>query len=108
MQEFLARGDDLLKRIAPGAQLIAFGHVGDGNLHYNVALKDASQDGQAITEEIYDLVNDLGGSFSAEHGVGALKREYLPKYRQDGEIHLMRTLKAALDPLNIMNPGKVI
>ena len=108
MQEFLTRGDDLLKRIAPDAQLIAFGHVGDGNLHYNVALKDATQDGQAVTRGIYDLVDDLGGSFSAEHGVGVLKREYLPKYRHEGEIRLMRTLKSALDPLNIMNPGKVI
>jgi len=108
MQTFLTRGDDLLKQLAPDAQLIAFGHVGDGNLHYNVALPEGSQAGTTVTNAIYDLVNELGGSFSAEHGVGALKRQYLLKYRSETEIGLMRTLKSALDPNNILNPGKVI
>ena len=108
MQTFLTRGDDLLKQLAPDAQLIAFGHVGDGNLHYNVALPEGSQEGTTVTNAIYDLVNELGGSFSAEHGVGALKRQYLLKYRSETEIGLMRTLKSALDPNNILNPGKVI
>jgi FAD/FMN-containing dehydrogenase len=108
MEEFLQRGQSLLAELVPDAQLVAFGHVGDGNLHYNVALPDGSEDGENITRAIYDLVDELGGSFSAEHGVGFLKRQYLPIYRDEGEIALMRTLKRALDPKNILNPGKVI
>ncbi len=108
MEEFLRRGDELLKNLAPDIQLIAFGHVGDGNLHYNVALPAGSEAGVQVSHAIYDLVNELGGSFSAEHGVGATKRELLPKYRSESEIRLMRTLKTALDPKNILNPGKVI
>jgi len=87
---------------------VTFGHVGDGNLHYNVALPGGFEDGASVTAAIYDLVGELGGSFSAEHGVGTLKRQYLPKYRNKGEIELMRSLKKALDPKNILNPGKVI
>jgi FAD/FMN-containing dehydrogenase len=108
MEEFLGRGDLLLAELAPEAKLIAFGHVGDGNLHYNVALPEFAEDDQSISTAIYDLVDELGGSFSAEHGVGLLKRHLLPKYRGRGEIELMRTLKTALDPSNILNPGKVI
>jgi FAD/FMN-containing dehydrogenase len=108
MEEFLQRGELLLAELVPDAQLIAFGHVGDGNLHYNVALPEGSEDGRRVTTAIYDLVDKLGGSFSAEHGVGFLKRQYLPIYRNAGEIALMRTLKASLDPKNILNPGKVI
>jgi len=108
MEEFLQRGERLLSEFVPDAQLVAFGHVGDGNLHYNVALPEGSDDGARVTSAIYDLVDELGGSFSAEHGVGLLKRHYLPLYRNAGEIALMRTLKRALDPKNILNPGKVI
>jgi FAD/FMN-containing dehydrogenase len=108
MEEFLRRGESLLSEMVPDAQLVAFGHVGDGNLHYNVALPDGSEDGENVTRAIYDLVDELGGSFSAEHGVGFLKRQYLPVYRNEGEIALMRTLKRTLDPKNILNPGKVI
>jgi len=108
MEEFLLRGDDLLEKLVPEAQLVAFGHVGDGNLHYNVALPADVEDGEFVTTAIYELVTELGGSFSAEHGVGRVKRKYLPIYRSSGEIELMRTLKKALDPGNILNPGKVI
>jgi FAD/FMN-containing dehydrogenase len=108
MQTFLQRGDSLLSELSPGARLHAFGHVGDGNLHYNVVMPDGSEDGPRITAAIYDLVEELGGSFSAEHGIGRLKRQYLPRYRSHNEIELMKTLKTALDPKNILNPGKVI
>ena len=108
MQEFLRRGDELLENLVPNAQLVAFGHVGDGNLHYNVELQKGCDRGAAVTEAIYELANELGGSFSAEHGVGLLKRQYLPKYRSEAEVSLMRTLKTALDPKGILNPGKVI
>ncbi|MCP4299508.1 MAG: FAD-binding oxidoreductase [Gammaproteobacteria bacterium] len=114
MQEFLVRGEALLADIMPEASLLAFGHVGDGNLHYNVTLpRDLTAEQQAtaaarITGAIYDLVAELDGSFSAEHGVGRLKKTYLEQYRGGAEIDLMRRLKRALDPQNILNPGKVI
>jgi FAD/FMN-containing dehydrogenase len=114
MREFLVRGETLLADIMPEASLLAFGHVGDGNLHYNVALPcDLSAEDRAtaavrITGGIYDLVAELDGSFSAEHGVGRLKKPYLERYRGGAEFDLMRRLKHALDPQNILNPGKVI
>ena len=108
MEEFLTRGDRMLEKLVPDAQLIAFGHVGDGNLHYNVSLPASVEDPETVTTAIYELADELGGSFSAEHGVGRLKRQYLAQYRGSSEIELMRTLKKALDPKNILNPGKVI
>ena len=68
----------------------------------------SSIQGAAVTAGIYSLVAEMNGSFSAEHGVGRLKRDYLAEYRGDGEMALMKTLKKALDPHNILNPGKVI
>ncbi|MDH3619775.1 MAG: FAD-binding oxidoreductase [Gammaproteobacteria bacterium] len=114
MQEFLARGDDLLAELRPDARLVAFGHVGDGNLHYNVVLprdlsaEEWSSESRRITGAIYDLVDELGGSFSAEHGVGQSKKAWLPEYRGGAELKLMQQLKKTLDPMNILNPGKVI
>lgn len=108
MEEFLERGEHLLADVVPDAQLIAFGHVGDGNLHYNVALGNNSMHADAVSDKIYELVTDVGGSISAEHGIGSVKRAYLAKYRSAAEIGLMKTLKATLDPDNILNPGKVI
>lgn len=114
MDEFLTRGEQLIHSIDPTARLVTFGHVGDGNLHYNVA-QPADEDGEAflarsapITEAIYDLVADMGGSFSAEHGVGIVKKAHLHHYRSDAELDLMRAMKSALDPNNTLNPGKVI
>lgn len=113
MQEFLVRGDALVAEMLPDSQLLAFGHVGDGNLHYNIAMPGSLspgewiEAGQLTTAAIYELVAELGGSFSAEHGVGRLKREELARYRGGAEIGLMRALKKALDPQDILNPGKV-
>ena len=108
IQEFLNAGEDLLANIEPEASLIIFGHVGDENIHYNVTVPRGSKKSEEITTGIYDIVNELGGSFSAEHGIGQVKKDYLVKYRSAEEINLMRTLKLALDPNNILNPGKVI
>ncbi len=114
MAAFLARGEQMLSELCPDARLVAFGHVGDGNLHYNVA-QSAGGDpdvflarSDEISGAIYDLVTDLGGSISAEHGVGVLKRAWMHKYADPVELDLMRTLKQALDPGNLLNPGKVI
>ena len=114
MQEFLERGDELLETRWPDARLVAFGHVGDGNLHYNVVLpRDLSAEkwaaeGERVTRALYELVQSLNGSFSAEHGVGQSKRADLASYRAGPELDLMRSLKKMLDPANILNPGKVI
>ena len=112
--EFLSRGDELLAALMPDARLVAFGHVGDGNLHYNVsqpvdALANVfRREGEQLSQAIYQLVAELGGSFSAEHGVGTLKKDLLTQFVDPVEIELMQTLKKALDPLNTLNPGKVI
>lgn len=114
MQDFLKRGDQMLAEICPDATLLAFGHVGDGNLHYNVRLPPELEEeertavGDRISTGILDLVAELGGSFSAEHGIGSVKRRQLRRYRGGVEYELMRRLKETLDPQNILNPGKVI
>jgi FAD/FMN-containing dehydrogenase len=114
MAEFLERSADLLETMLPDARLVAFGHVGDGNLHYNV-LQPSGADkvefltgGLEFTQQLYALIVSLGGSISAEHGIGVFKKDALLRYRSAEEINLMKTLKAALDPGNILNPGKVI
>jgi len=111
---FLTKGQALVEAWMPEARLVAFGHVGDGNLHYNVAQPvDADAEeflafGKELTAAIYELVDELDGSFSAEHGIGVLKKRILAQYRESTEIELMQALKKALDPQNILNPGKVI
>jgi FAD/FMN-containing dehydrogenase len=110
---FLRRAETIIGML-PGATTVVFGHVGDGNLHYNVShpvdanLAAFRRNGEVASEAIYDLVHELGGTFSAEHGVGVLKKPYLARYRSATEIELMRALKRALDPENRLNPGKVI
>jgi FAD/FMN-containing dehydrogenase len=112
MQVFLQRCAERLQQLEPSARPVIFGHVGDGNLHYNLTVtEDLAADANRIsrvTENIYDLVAELGGSFSAEHGVGVTKRAWLEKYRGATELALMRRLKHALDPQGLLNPGKVI
>jgi FAD/FMN-containing dehydrogenase len=114
ISEFLNKGDELLATIMPDARLVAFGHVGDGNLHYNLSQPDSCSADEflhgapALSDAIYTLVSELGGSISAEHGVGTFKKELLNKFTDPVEIDLMRRLKGAIDPLNTLNPGKVI
>jgi FAD/FMN-containing dehydrogenase len=112
--DFLTQGNDLVAAMMPTARPVVFGHVGDGNLHYNIAQPPGAdgaeflQQGTAMTEAIYGLVTEMGGSISAEHGIGVLKKAHLRRYRSAAELGLMRTLKSALDPQNVLNPGKVI
>lgn len=112
--EFIDQASIAVKKAIPGARIVAVGHLGDGNVHFNVT-QPASTFSEAFLErrkEINQVVNDIsdsmGGTVSAEHGVGLLRREQIQHYKSDVEINLMRTIKSALDPVGIMNPGKVI
>jgi FAD/FMN-containing dehydrogenase len=112
--DFIDATDALLQQAYPGCVLVCFGHLGDGNLHYNVAAPDGVspkeflQQQQPINRIVHDSVDRHGGSISAEHGIGASKRDELARYKSEVELNLMRAIKAALDPLGIMNPGKIL
>lgn len=106
---FAERCEVALRAAWPDIVCLFFGHVGDGNVHIGVSLdgmRDADAD--AIDRCVYAVVRDMGGSVSAEHGIGMLKRAYLAHTRSEAEIGLMRRLKAALDPAGVLNPGKVL
>lgn len=112
--EFIERADRMLADAFPGVRIVCFGHVGDGNLHYNPS-RPAAQDNAAFIAQtprvnriVHDLVHELGGSISAEHGLGQLKRDEILRYKSGLEMELMRSLKQALDPCCLMNPGKVL
>ncbi|WP_334053288.1 FAD-binding oxidoreductase [Burkholderia cepacia] len=106
---FAERCEAALRMQWPDAVCLFFGHVGDGNVHIGVSLAGMSDaDADALDHCVYAVVRDMGGSVSAEHGIGVLKRPYLAHTRSDAEIGLMRRLKAALDPGGILNPGKVL
>ncbi|HEY9208194.1 MAG TPA: FAD-binding oxidoreductase, partial [Acidovorax sp.] len=112
---FVEYADALMVREIPGVRLVNFGHLGDGNLHYNVQAPEGG-DAKAFLREqedrvnhlVYEAVAQFGGSFSAEHGIGALKVEKLEKYQSPTALAMMRAIKAALDPQGIMNPGRVL
>ncbi|MGO3712383.1 FAD-binding oxidoreductase [Alcaligenes aquatilis] len=114
MSQFVHETDKALQEAFPGLENVTFGHLGDGNLHYNVARGTAFTEEELLKrqEEIYALVHDsvhrFNGSISAEHGVGQLKRQLLPRYKDPVSLSLMKQIKTALDPLGIMNPGKVL
>jgi FAD/FMN-containing dehydrogenase len=111
---FLEQAGAALAAAFPGLRTVAFGHVGDGNLHYNLSMPEAGDNTAFIAAQptvnriVHDLVHAHGGSISAEHGLGQLKREEILRYKSTVEIELMRALKRALDPLGLMNPGKGI
>jgi len=101
--------DSLLRVGWPGCTALVYGHLGDGNLHLIVHVPDvAQQPAQAVEATIYDLVRRYGGAVSAEHGIGTSKRKVLGHSRSPDELAAMRAIKAALDPRNILNPGKVL
>ena len=112
---FCEETDALLAREIPGVRLVNFGHLGDGNLHYNVQAPEGG-DAKAFLEQqeervntlVYDQVHRFGGSISAEHGIGELKAGKLPQYKSPVALSMMRAVKQALDPQNILNPGRVV
>jgi FAD/FMN-containing dehydrogenase len=112
--EFIDRADAALEQAYPGIRPCGFGHVGDGNIHYNVSVPKGGDDQEflarweEINEIVHDIVHEMGGSISAEHGLGRLKREEITRYKSQTEMELMRKIKALIDPKGIMNPGKVL
>jgi FAD/FMN-containing dehydrogenase len=112
--EFIEQADAAVVKLIPGARPVPFGHLGDGNIHYNVSQPIGADAAgfldrwHEVNEVVFAIVLRLGGSISAEHGIGVLKRDELPAVKDKVAIELMRSIKAMLDPLGIMNPGKVL
>jgi len=111
---FITRANAEIARLAPGARPFPFGHFGDGNVHYNVN-QPVDMDREAylarwdeIAGTVYGIAVDMGGSISAEHGIGQMKRELLPSVKDDTEMWMMRAIKHTLDPNGTLNPGKVV
>ncbi len=111
---FLDTAGTALRRDFPGVRIVAFGHVGDGNLHYNLSSVDPQANQALIAQTpllnrlVHDIVAQCDGSISAEHGLGQLKRDEIVRYKPALELDIMRQIKHTLDPLGLMNPGKVL
>jgi D-lactate dehydrogenase (cytochrome) len=111
---FIAEADAAVTKLIPGSRTLPFGHVGDGNIHYNVTQPEGSDKAQflarwdEVNAVVFAVVKKFGGSISAEHGVGVMKRDILPNYKDPVALDLMRGLKKMLDPNGILNPGKVL
>ena len=111
---FMAEADAAVVKLIPGSRPVPFGHLGDGNIHYNVSqpvggnAADFLARWHEVNAVVFEIVMRMGGSISAEHGIGVLKRDELPDVKDKVAIELMRGIKAMLDPLGIMNPGKVL
>jgi FAD/FMN-containing dehydrogenase len=112
--DFLAKAVPAVLAIAPGARPVSFGHLGDGNLHFNFNSPKAGDDPaflarwDEIQQTVHDVVKEFSGSISAEHGIGTMKVGQLPRYKSHEELDAMRALKKAFDPKNILNPGKTV
>ncbi len=110
---FIQQADARVREMIPGCRVVAFGHLGDGNIHFNISQPEQLSaeafldQWTVINREVHAIAVDLGGSFSAEHGIGILKLDELKHFGQGVELELMKTVKAALDPAGIMNPGKL-
>src|ERR1700756_1024750 len=112
--DFIEQANAAVVKLIPGARPVPFGHLGDGNIHYNVSqpvgadTADFLARWHEVNAAVFDIVLKMGGSISAEHGIGVLKRDELPDVKDKTAIELMRAVKALLDPNGIMNPGKVL
>ncbi len=111
---FLSRATATIQQVFPGTRVVAFGHIGDGNIHYNLSRSLTESDAQFLAKTepvnriVHDLTHELHGSISAEHGLGQLKRQEITRYKSALELEVMRKVKRALDPQDLMNPGKVL
>jgi FAD/FMN-containing dehydrogenase len=113
MPGFIESTTEAVEGRCPGARVIAFGHLGDGNVHFNVVAPEGASgwieaEGPALTAFVHDMVTDAGGSISAEHGIGQMKRAELARTAPAARLAAQRAIKAALDPQGIMNPGKLL
>jgi len=112
--DFLAKAVPAVLTLLPGARPVSFGHLGDGNLHFNFNSPKQGDDPaflaqwEEVQQTVHDIVKEFGGSISAEHGIGAMKVAQLPRYKSHEELDAMRALKRAFDPKNILNPGKTV
>ena len=112
--ELIARANQLVELMIPGARPVPFGHLGDGNIHYNVSQPPGMDKAvflanwEALNAAVHEIVLDLGGSISAEHGIGRMKRDLLPHAKDPLALELMRKIKASFDPNGILNPGKLL
>ena len=110
--DFIEEANAAVVKLIPGSRPVPFGHLGDGNIHYNVSqpiggdTADFMSRWHEVNEVVFAIVLRMGGSISAEHGIGVLKRDELPDVKDKVAIELMRGIKAMLDPLGIMNPGQ--
>jgi FAD/FMN-containing dehydrogenase len=111
---FIREADTAVTHLIAGARPLPFGHLGDGNIHYNITQPAGADKAEflarwhEVNELVFSIVRKHGGSISAEHGIGVLKREFLPQVKDPVALDLMRALKRTLDPKNILNPGKVL
>jgi FAD/FMN-containing dehydrogenase len=111
---FIEEANAAVVKLIPGSRPVPFGHLGDGNIHYNVSQPIGADTANflarwhEVNAVVFAIVLKMGGSISAEHGIGVLKRDELPEVKDKVAIELMRGIKAMLDPLGIMNPGKVL
>ena len=115
MAEFIAHTAPILEQTFPGTKAVAFGHLGDGNVHYHVLAPEGAKrgewesiEGKRISSMVHDLVTEWGGSISAEHGIGQMKRDELGRLGDPVALAMMRSVKLALDPDNLLNPGKLV
>src|SRR6185436_9503463 len=106
--DFAEQASAALGRAFPGVEIYCFGHVGDGNLHYNIGSPALMPRRDEVSRIVYDTLDAFAGSISAEHGLGQLKREEIRRHKEPLELELMRLLKRTLDPKGLMNPGKLL
>ena len=114
LSQFLIEATAAVERLIPGARPVPFGHIGDGNIHFNITQpKGADREAflarwDDVSEAVFEVVLRLGGSISAEHGIGRLKRDLMPVIKSPVELEMMRGLKRLFDPNGILNPGKLL
>ena len=114
MPAFIKEANAAVAALIPGARPLPFGHMGDGNIHYNISQPVGADKAEYlkrwedVNAVVFGIVGKYGGSISAEHGIGVMKRDLLPSVKDKVALDLMRTLKRTLDPNGILNPGKVL